>query len=280
MPPAYLYLLDAENKRTYGAVERYIYISFEQRQGTVAAVVALIQAAVSNPQTFALRTILDLFVKTPGIRRSIDKAYEIVVYSLLETLVITLATEVTVTIPASSQPLLAEFSDLARDLLGLDETHLVQTVPAHIYRAGVTNAADRGLDMWANFGPVIQVKHITLNQKLAQEIVEQVESDNIIIVCKDRDKTVLETFVNQISWGRRVRAIITQSKLEAWYERCLRGKQAHQLAHPLLRMLLEGFVSEFPQVAAFAPFFTERQYDRIFPPPIWDTATSPFSLTK
>ena len=36
---------------------------------------------------------------------------------------------------------------------------------ANINRIGVTNAADRGLDMWANFGPAIQIKHLSLNEK-------------------------------------------------------------------------------------------------------------------
>ena len=45
--------------------------------------------------------------------------------------------------------------------------------PAHIYRVGVTNAADRGLDMWANFGPAIQVKHLTLDSNATQMIVDQ-----------------------------------------------------------------------------------------------------------
>ena len=54
------------------------------------------------------------------------------------------------------------------DLLGLQEGKVGWEQPVHIYRVGVTNAADRGLDMWANFGPVIQVKHLTLNEKRAR----------------------------------------------------------------------------------------------------------------
>ena len=35
MPPSLLTVLDAENKRTGGAVERYIYLQFMERQATV-----------------------------------------------------------------------------------------------------------------------------------------------------------------------------------------------------------------------------------------------------
>ena len=33
---------------------------------------------------------------------------------------------------------------------------------ARVYRVGVTNAADRGLDMYSNWGPAIQIKHLSL----------------------------------------------------------------------------------------------------------------------
>ena len=40
-----------------------------------------------------------------------------------------------------------------------------------MYRVGVTNASDRGMDMWANFGLAIQIKHLSLSQELAEHIV-------------------------------------------------------------------------------------------------------------
>ncbi len=269
MPPEFLAILDAENNRTQGGVERYIYLRFNERQQTVSNVIALIEN--TSTQDFALSKLLEMFMTQAGIRRSIDKAYEIVVYSLFETVVSTLGTTIKVSVPASSREMLKEFSDLAQVLLGLKSGQNSWELPAHVYRVGVTNAADRGLDMWANFGPAIQVKHLTLNDKLAQTIIDQVESDNIVIVCRDVDAEVIKVVSKQISWGRRVRGIVRESELIEWYERCLHGKFAVQLANPLLERLLESFKSEFPQDNAIVDFLQERQYLSMTVDEFWST---------
>ncbi|MBA3634574.1 MAG: HaeII family restriction endonuclease, partial [Acidobacteria bacterium] len=173
MPTEILTILDAENKATGGAVEKYIYSRYGERQGTVSSVISAIKKAA--PKTFKLETLLELFVKESGIKRSIDKAYEIVVYSLFETIISAFGAKVKVSVSEDSKPILEEFSDLAKVLLGVDENKLFWEQTAHIFRVGVTNAADRGLDMWGNFGVVVQVKHLTLNEKLAGNIAAQVE---------------------------------------------------------------------------------------------------------
>ncbi len=122
MPTSILEILDAENKRTNGAVEKYIYLRYGKKQGTVSTVIS--EIVNSTPETFQLENLLELFVSQPGIRRSIDKAYEIVVYSLFETIVTALEAKIKVSIVEESKPLLQEFSELAKVLLGLDETKL------------------------------------------------------------------------------------------------------------------------------------------------------------
>lgn len=271
MPSEMLSILDVENKRTGGAVERYIFLRYGERQETVANVLAAIEAA--TPENFQLKILLEFFVSESGIRRSIDKAYEIVAYAVFETLVVALSAVVSVRVPAENKELLKEFSDLARVLLGLGEGQLSWKQPAHIYRVGVTNAADRGLDMWANFGPAIQVKHLTLNPKLASGIIDQIESDHIVIVCRDVDAEAIQTIAMQIGWGRRVRGIVRESDLIEWYEKCLRGKFSDRLAVPLLRQLLNGFKQEFPQGRALQELLTERGYSAMTPSPLWTTQT-------
>lgn len=267
MPPSLLSILDTENIRTNGGVERYIYFRFQERQGTVGSLIQTISHAI--PKTFDLQALLNLFVSTAGIRRSIDKAYEIVTHSLFETIVTSLKTTVTVTVPTESAGLLQEFEDLTRVLIGIDASRPESKMDAHVFRVGVTNAADRGLDMWANFGPAVQVKHLTLNEDLATSIIEQVESDNIVIVCRDSDANVIQTVTKQIGWGQRVRGIVRESELIAWYERCLRGKFSDVLAEPLLTHLAAGFKSEFPQTSGISAFISERGYDKMAVDAFW-----------
>jgi len=267
MPTEVLIVLDAENKATKGAVESYIYLRYGERQGTVQGVISAIREA--TPANFKLETLLELFVKESGIRRSIDKAYEIVVYTLFETIISALEAKVKVSVSEQSKPILKEFSDLAKVLLGIDENKLAWEQTAHIFRVGVTNAADRGLDMWANFGVAVQVKHLTLNEKIADSIANQVESDSIVIVCKDAEAKVIETVLKQIGYGARVRGIVKESDLVNWYEKCLRGKFSSKLAAPLLERLLNGFEAEFPFSTTLTEFLEERGYSNLEIPEIW-----------
>ena len=223
----------------------------------------------ASPKNFQLETLLNLFVTQSGIRRSIDKAYEIVVYSLFETIISSIEAKVKVSVSEKSKPILQEFSDLTKVLLGIDENNLSWEQHAHIYRVGVTNAADRGLDMWANFGVAVQVKHLTLNEKLAGVISDQVESDSIVIVCKDAEAKVIETVLKQIGWGKRVRGIIKESNLVEWYEKCLRGKFKDKLAKPLMKRLLTSFEAEFPHSLTLSEFLEERGYVNLTVPEMW-----------
>lgn len=102
------------------------------------------------------------------MRRSIDKIYEIVVYALFSALIDCLKVTVTVEADKTKQKLLEEFSDFAERVIGLSKGRSTVTVNARINRVGVTNAADRGLDMWANFGMAIQIKHLSLTEELAE----------------------------------------------------------------------------------------------------------------
>ncbi len=262
-----LQILDAENRATNGAVEKYIYGRFGERQGTVSSVISAIREAA--PENFRLESLLELFIKEAGIRRSVDKAYEIVVYSLFETIISALGATIKISISENSKPVLQEFLDLAKVLLGVEENKFSWEQSAHIYRVGVTNAADRGLDMWANFGVAVQVKHITLKDEVASNIANQVESDAIVIVCKDAEAKVIETVLRQIGYGARVRGIVRESDLVRWYEKCMRGKFSNILAQPLLVRLINGFEAEFPFSTTLAEFLEERQYKNIASPELW-----------
>lgn len=146
-------------------------------------------------------------------------------------------------------------------MLGIDAQNPSISMEAKLYRAGATNAADRGLDMWANFGPVIQVKHLTLKDELAEDICEEVASDRIVIVCKDSEKETIDRVLQQL--GHRVQAIIIQSQLVQWYKQALHGKFADRMGDDLLSNLRQEFRNEFPYSVTFESFYREREYDRV-----------------
>jgi type II restriction enzyme len=271
MPPTLLTLLDAENKATQGAVERYIYMRFEESLSAVGRMMMYLENA--TPETFDLEKFLNGFEGDFRLRRSMDKVYEVVVYALFSTLVAHLEAQVTLHVNPAKRELLQEFREFAEMLLGVSPENLRITQAARLYRVGVTNAADTGLDIWANFGPAVQVKHITLSAEVAAGATNEVQADRLVIVCKRAEVAVIHRVLDQIGFGQKVRGIVTEYDLIEWYKKCLFGQYADELAMDLLQGLLKEMLAEFPQMEPFAEFFAERAYDKLTPSDRWQLAT-------
>lgn len=261
IPPQILAILGNENIKTEGAVEAYIYSRFVYKHSQLAAALKYCQNA--KPQDFDVKQFIDSFWNEPGLRRSIDKVYEIIVYSLFTTLVEAMHLQVEISVSDDALPLLKEFEDFSRKVMCLDTTNVMFAQNANVYRVGVTNAADRGLDMYSNWGPAIQIKHLTLDEELAKSIVEGVTSDKIIIVCKDAEKRVIESILRQIGWGNKIQSVVTESDLVVWYEKALRGEYSSQLSESLLKTLIEEISNEFPSVNDMPQVLIDRHYEKL-----------------
>ena len=150
MPPILLSELGMENTRTNGAVEAYIYSRIERKRSQFAD--ALLYCTSASKEVFDVNEFISSFRREQGLKRSIDKVYEIVVYSLFSTLVSALELKIDITIDKGKADLLAEFADFANMIMCLDTKTTTNTQNANVFRVGVTNAADRGLDMYSNWG--------------------------------------------------------------------------------------------------------------------------------
>lgn len=258
MPVNLLVELSIYNKKNKGIVEAYIYRHLEKRHIQMAN--TLDYCFKSSPDTFQLPVLLDMFWKESGLKRSLDKIYEIIVYSLFDLLVCEMNVQIEVSFDESKYDILNEFSVFAKKVIGIDSSVAKLKTLAKINRAGVANAADRGLDMWANFGPAIQVKHLTLKEELAEGIVTSLSADRIVIVCKDAEEKVIVSLLNQIGWKAKIQSIVLESELVAWYEEALRGKFSHILGQKLLDSIKYEIEIEFPSVISMAPFMKSRKY--------------------
>lgn len=258
MPPNVLAKLGELNKRTKGAVEAHIYLAFRDRLSAVHQVKDYIQEAEVN--TFSLQNLNRMFREMPGLRRSVDKMYEIVVYALFITLVRTLKAQVTLELKNADKDILKDFDNFVRLVLGVDTNRTKVMMPAALYRVGVANAADRGIDMWTNFGPAVQVKHLTLTPELVEDIATDIKADRIIIVCIDAEKKQIESLLKQLGWQERIQGIITLEDLNAWYRLCLSSKYQKTLGKTILKDLLKEFDAEFPSSEELEPFLKERGY--------------------
>ena len=278
MPPEYVAVLGQANEKdpTPGIVEAYIYASFSLRLGLLTQLAYYLTKA--TPQTFNLQRFVELFRMSPGLRRSIDKAYEIIVYALFDTLVYHMEATVTLAVAESKTSLLREFEDFASKVLGLTAEKSEIVKPARLYRSGVTHAADRGLDMWANFGPAIQVKHVSLSEGLAGDIVGEVSaSAMVVIVCDKAEQGVVESVLTQTGFSHRIQGVVTFADLGRWYSKCLETRFAETIGKTLLESLRHEFATEFPSSGnPLLVLQRERGYDRIKLGGLWrPAATAP-----
>ena len=159
IPPNVLSILGEENNLKNGVIESYIYHRFKEKLTMVHIVREFV--VDKSHENFSLKEFLEVFNQQSGLRKSIDKIYEIIVYSLFYTVINHLDVEMELSINNFDSELVNDFEEFTQIVLGINKESKSVITKANVYRVGVTNAADKGLDMWSNFGPVIQVKHLS-----------------------------------------------------------------------------------------------------------------------
>jgi len=263
MPPHFLSILGQENIKHDGIVEAYIYHAFESKHHQLEN--ALNYCLNSTKETFDVKEFLGQFWEQPGLKRSLDKIFEIVIYSLFEVLTTAINVKIDIYYDQEKLDLLNEFSEFSEKVLALNSENNRKTLDAHFHRVGVTNAADRGLDMYANFGSVVQVKHLSLDEGLAEDIVTSITSNRIIIVCKSAEKNIINSLLNQIGWCSRIQAIVTIDELIVWYQKALTGKFSNILGEKIISTLSNEIKNEFPSVgnSDFQKFKENRGYNKL-----------------
>lgn len=267
MPPVLLAQLGVTNKKGGGFVEAYIYQALAARLASVREVQRYTKS--SNADAFSIKELASFFQSVPGLRRSVDKMYEILVYALFATIVRALKAQITLEIGNEDAEILKDFERFIKMVLGVDAQQTKLVFPAALYRVGVTNAADRGLDMWTNFGPAVQVKHLTLTAELVEDIADNIAADRIVIVCVDAEKEAIKSLLKQVGWSERIQGVITLNDLDEWYRICLSEKYRGNLGANLLKDVEREFDAEFPSSQEIGPFMASREYDRIVLPLDW-----------
>lgn len=257
VPPRVLVELAKENKDNDGVIESYIYHRFKERLGMVHNVNSY--ALSKTHKDFKLNEFLSIFHEQEGLRKSIDKIYEIIVYSLFYTIIKYLDVEIRLNVKNYDSELMADFQEFNNKVLGISGESEGTEVKANIYRVGVTNAADKGLDMWSNFGPVIQVKHLSLTEQMTEEITESIKADQIVIACKEAEEKIIESLLTQIGWREKIQGIVTEKDLIYWYDLCF-TKYSDTLGRDLLENIRREFSEEFPFTMEIDRFLKERGY--------------------
>lgn len=261
VPPRFLTALGKNNRETGGGIEKLIYEKFRERFKDLSFISSYANDVESKD--FSLTYFINNIEEKPGLRRSIDKVYEIVVYSLFETLIEAMDIDISVSVKDPEDIIFSEFRDFSIKIFGDEFPENHKNQPAKLFRVGVTNAADRGLDMWGNFGLAIQIKHLTISEEMAENIVGGVNADRIVIVCKAAEEQIILSIINQLGWRGRVQSVVTLDELIGWYDRAMTGKLSDVLGAEILNKLVEQINLEFPATSESAEvlnFFKSRGY--------------------
>lgn len=269
IPPNVMNILAQENNRTNGAVEAYIYGLFAKRLGSISSSVQYCQE--HDKDTFKLEDFLKSFWLESGLRRSIDKVFESVVFALFSAIVVGIEAEVELSYNLEKKPIILEFEDFTKAVLNLSLSEAVFKTSASVHRIGATNAADRGLDIWTNFGVIVQIKHLSLTEGVAEDVCNSLSADRIVIVCKQAEQAVITSLLTQIGWKSKIQSVITEKQLIKWYEKALRGKFSDLLGSNLLLLLQNEIQKEFPSTLddTFINFYKARNYHLLPVDDIW-----------
>lgn len=261
IPNSVMVSLAAVNRRHAGIVEAYIYKSMASKMNDLGYIHKYI--VESGVDGFELSKLLELFTNTPGLRRSMDKVYEIVAFALLDTVISALNVNVTLSIDTKDANVLRDFNGFTEKVFNMKESEASISEPARVYRVGSTNANDGGLDLWANFGPAIQVKHFAISAEHLKSITTAVKADRFIIICTDTEKDVISSILTQAGDSSRIQSIITLDDLKGWYELALSVSYKSTIGRDLIARLLDEFEYEFPSNTEIPSFLSERGYDLI-----------------
>jgi len=258
VPPESIEKLDEINKENNGIVENYIYHKCQKRWSLLIDIYGYIDD--SDPETFDLRVLVDKFRDQSGLKKSLDKVYESVVHALFCTITRELGVMTKLVLENPNTEMVNDFSDFTNKVLGLPKGETEISSPAKLFRVGVSNAADRGVDIRTNFGPIVQVKHVGLDKGMAEDVVNNVAAKNVVIVCKTGEKALITEILSQMPFGDQIQGIITLKDLENWYEVCL-SKYQDSMGDDLLNDLQREINREFPQVTETQKFMAERGYN-------------------
>ena len=132
IPPIMINELSKENLRTNGAVEAYIYRRFINKHDQLSD--ALLYCMNATREDFSVKQFIDSFWNEPGLKRSLDKIYEIIVYALFATLVDALNLVVEVSVDELHFDILNEFDDFSRKVMCLDFSNPKHIQEARVYR--------------------------------------------------------------------------------------------------------------------------------------------------
>ena len=230
-----------------GSVEEYIYSEMKKKWDVLLSI--LNYCVKAKPETFSLKEMEQMFDAESGLKRSIDKMFEIAAYTILSHYIKLSRGKMVVEIDP-----IAPLPQMITDMLNPDSVRRPS-----ISRVGVANAADRGLDMVTNFGPVVQVKHLPLRYELVVEVCSSLPMSEVFLVVNSYNLEARKRL--ELDAPNNLIGIVTTVGLDEMYSSILKNPNlTNETKFSLLKSLADGMIQEFPHLGEFESFVKERNY--------------------
>ena len=235
-----------------GEVEEYIYSEMKKKWDVLLSI--LNYCIDATPESFSLREMEQMFDAESGLKRSIDKMFEIAAYTILSYYIdLSRAKMIVKTDPVIPLP------QMVNDMLNPGRVR----TPS-ISRVGVANAADRGLDMVTNFGPVVQVKHLPLSYDLVVEVCSSLPMSEVFLVVNSDDVEARHRL--ELNPPINLVGIVSTEGLDDMYSSALNNPNLELGTKlRLLEDLADGMILEFPHLGEFETLYESgaTQYNSI-----------------
>lgn len=250
----------AANMASHGRIEMYLFFGLLEKRNRLAAAREIL--AAQSPALIDIANLLTRFERDDQLKATTGQVYEVVVHALFDVLTMVLNAEVCLNVRPPIDDMLEDFCDFCAAVLGLGQGQTAISIPARVYRNSTTYGNDGGLDLWANFGPAVQVKHVSIDADALGDIAGNMQADRVIIVCADAHKIAIEAVVGAVGSVSQIKAVVTRTDIVRWYTTALSPKYAPYTVPILHNRLLEEFDREIPvgERSRFHEIAAERGY--------------------
>lgn len=240
MPPRTLDVL-AQINSADGAIEKRIYSAVLSKQ---VELIEFRSKLLNISDSEELQNIFQIF-SNPSLSTSRDRLFEIIVEGVFQSLV--QETRIFLSIHGFSE-------NGPNALMALKGLVSAKQIPLKVARLGRTNAADAGIDVWTNFGVLVNIKHREIDTVLLEQILNDTPKGELLIVCKSVSTEVLD-FLSENS-NRNVAFVTIQELWEAVDD----ISKTPDTWRYFKEQLQAGFDLEFPMATSLTEFLSEREY--------------------
>lgn len=193
--------------------------------------------------TLNLSDFLNCCRKNDRLSGQIDKIYEIVVYAFLDTLQLFLNTQAGVELDCETKRLAKDFRLIQNFFLRLDKD--TDGFSPNYFHLNATRSKNGERKRLPSTETAIKIKYIAIDNDTVPVNAHSMTNEQMIIVCTDAEKAVIQQLTVLFGLEDRIRGIIPEHTLFEWYHMCINPQYINSMGKPVIETLNKRFTQEY-----------------------------------